>query len=164
MILNSRGCSLLILKNVSFNFSRSSPGHIHAISDRCWTWRRVLRTLVIYQMEHSKWLNSCREFFIWLEELASREKYYTGTRCMIVRGKTAGQDIRKQCVRLGQLIVHISGLTNSFGIASCVVQENISLLHWIAAGPSRKSKWERLGWDKVSPMMINVIDFIIRGR
>ena len=52
----------------------------------------------------------------------------------------------------------------SFGLESCVVQEFISLLHWIAAGLSRKSIWERLGQSKVSRMMIKMKDFMIRGR
>ena len=51
----------------------------------------------------------------------------------------------------------------SFGLASFVVQENISLLQWIAAGSPRESIGERLGEYKVSSMMIHMSNFMIRG-
>ena len=70
-------------------------------------------------------------------------------------GKIAGQDQAKLYVGFGQFFIHISGYLCSFGIASCVVQENISLLQWVAAGSSRKSIRERLGEIKVSCMMRN---------
>ena len=68
-------------------------------------------------------------------------------------GKIAGQDPRKLYVKIGRFIVNISGLINSFGLAAFVVQEYVVLLQWVAAGPSRKSIWERLGVDKVSACM-----------
>ena len=60
-------------------------------------------------------------------------------------GKIAGKDPVKLYMGKLSLIVHISGLISSFGLASFVVQENISLLHWIAAASSGKSMGERLG-------------------
>ena len=47
-------------------------------------------------------------------------------------GKIAGQDPAKLYVGFGRFFFNISGLINSFGLASCVVQKNISLLQWIA--------------------------------
>ena len=72
----------------------------------------------------------------WLEELASESNIIQACEDITQPGKTAGQDSRKLNVVLGWLIVHIYGSTSSFGLASFVVQENISLLPWIAAGPS----------------------------
>ena len=93
-----------------------------------------------------------------------REQYYTGTRDIMVAGKIAGQDQPKLYIKIGWLFVHISGSMCSFGLASCVVQENISLLQWIAAGSSRKSIRERLGEVKVSSMMRNSWFFMVWGR
>ena len=70
-------------------------------------------------------------------------------KCISVSGKIAGQDQPKLYIKIWWLFVHISGLLNSFGLASFVVQENINLLQWIAAGSSGKSIWERLNETKV---------------
>ena len=70
-------------------------------------------------------------------------------------GKIAGQHPAKLYVKMLWFFINISGYLCSFGLALCVVQENISLLQWIAAGSSRKSIRERLGEVKVSCMMRN---------
>ena len=67
--------------------------------------------------------------------------------------KIAGQDQRKLYIRFGRVFFNISWYLCSFGLASFVVRENISLLQWIAAGSFRKSSWERLGGIKVVSMM-----------
>ena len=64
-------------------------------------------------------------------------------------GKGDGEQYQGE-TSLGWLFDDISGLINSFGLSSCVAQDIISLLPWIAAGPSRKSIRERLGGFKVS--------------
>ena len=56
-----------------------------------------------------------------------------------VSGKIAGNIKVKLCGDRGRFIIHISGLVNSFGPASCLAQDIISLHQWIAAGSSRKS-------------------------
>ena len=58
-------------------------------------------------------------------------------------------------IRFGRFFFNISGYLYLFGFALFVVQENISLLQWIAAGSHRKSIRERLGEVKVSCMMRN---------
>ena len=78
--------------------------------------------------------------------------------------KIAGNIKVKLYVRFRWLLVHISGLMNSFGLASFVDQENISLLQWNAAGSSGESMRERLMPLKVSHMMIKLTDFMLRGR
>ena len=60
-------------------------------------------------------------------------------------GKIADQHPAKLYVGFGRFFIRISGYLCSFGLALYVVQENISLLQWIAAGSSRKSIRERLG-------------------
>ena len=70
----------------------------------------------------------------------------------------------KLYVCFGLLFVHISGLLSSVGLASFVVQEDISLLHWIAAAASGKSIGERLGVLKVSRIYQKMTDFMLRGR
>ena len=75
----------------------------------------------------------------WLEELASESNTIQAQEDISVSGKIAGQYQANIYVILGWLFVHISGYMYSFGLASCVVQDIISLLPWIAAGPSRKS-------------------------
>ena len=58
-------------------------------------------------------------------------------------GQIAGNIKAKPYMRLGWFFINISGLVNSFGLASCVAQGIINLLHWIATGPSGKSIRER---------------------
>ena len=82
-----------------------------------------------------------------------REQYDAGTRGIIMAGKIAGQDPAKLYVSFGWFFINIYGYLCSFGLASFVVQENINLLQWIAAGSSRKSIRERLGEIKLSCMM-----------
>ena len=77
-----------------------------------------------------------------------KEQYYTDTRGITQPGKIAGNIRPKLCMFLLRFISNISGFISSFGLA-CVAQDIISVLHWIAAGPSRTSIWERLGEDKV---------------
>ena len=93
-----------------------------------------------------------------------REQYYTGTRRYSVSGKIAGTSKVKLYIRLWWLFINISGLINSFELSSCVVSDIISMLPWIAAGPSRKSIWERLGGGKVCPLDGNLTDFMLRWR
>ena len=70
----------------------------------------------------------------------------------------------KLYVSLGWLFDDISGSMYSFGLASFVDLENIILLQWVAAGSSRKSIGERLGWNKVSHISSKLTDFMLRGR
>ena len=56
-----------------------------------------------------------------------------------VSGKIAGNIRPKLYVNFGRFFINISGSVNSFGLASFVVQDIISLLHWIAAASPRKS-------------------------
>ena len=81
---------------------------------------------------------------------------------------TAREDGRqgpvKLCVRLRWLFDHISGSMYSFGLASCVDLEFISLLQWIAAGSSGKSMGERLGGAKVREHDVKSADFAIWGQ
>ena len=91
-----------------------------------------------------------------------REQYYTGTRRYSVSGKIAGNIKVKLYVRLWWLFAHISGSMYSFELSSFVVLDIISLLHWIAAGSSRKSIWERLGGIKVSLLDENLTYFMLR--
>ena len=75
----------------------------------------------------------------WLEELASESNTIQAQEDISVSGVIAGKYPVKLCVVLGQLFVHISGLASSFGLVSFVERYMVSLLQWIAAGPSRKS-------------------------
>ena len=52
----------------------------------------------------------------------------------------------------------------SFGIASCVDLEFISLLQWIASGSPGKSMGERLGEVKVREHDVKNADFAIWGQ
>ena len=104
------------------------------------------------------------EHYTWLEELVSKSNTIQTQEDITQPGKIAGNIRPKLCVFLLWLSVHISGLSSSFGLASCVVQDIISLLHWIATGSSRKSIWERLNRLKVSWAWWNVTDFIPGGR
>ena len=85
----------------------------------------------------------------WLEELASESNTIQAQEDISVSGKIAGNIKVKLYVILWWFFINISGLINSFELSSCVVLDIISLLPWIAAGPSRKSIWERLGGIKV---------------
>ena len=78
--------------------------------------------------------------------------------------KIAGNIHVKLYVRFGWLFDDISGLLYSFDLSSCVALDMVSLLPWIAAGSSRKSIWERLGWTKVRPLDGNLTDFMLRGH
>ena len=71
----------------------------------------------------------------------------------MMAGKIAGQHPAKLYIKMWWFFNNISGYLYSFGLASFVVQESISLIQWIAAGSSRKSIRERLGETKVSCMM-----------
>ena len=75
----------------------------------------------------------------WLEELASESNTIQAQEDIMLAGKKAGNIMTKLYVRMGWLFGNISGLINSFELASFVVQDNISLHPWIAAGSSRKS-------------------------
>ena len=75
----------------------------------------------------------------WLEELASESNTIQAQEDITQQGVMAGQDPVKLYVRFRWLFVDISGLLNSFGLASFVDQDIISLLHWIAAGSPGKS-------------------------
>ena len=132
---------------------------------RCWFWQ-VLRALPAETgwrfTAGLKFLDIFMRLgprLVWYKKMARRtcfrEQYYTGTRGIMMEGKIAGQDPRQLYVIMGWFFINISGYLYSFGLASCVVQENISLLQWIAAGSSRKSIRERLGGIKVSCMMRN---------
>ena len=100
----------------------------------------------------------------WLEELASESNTIQAWEDISVSGEIAGPDPRKLYVKMWWFFIDISGLLYSFGPASFVVLEYVVLLHWIAAGPSRESIWERLGEIKVSRVHAKVTDFIIWGR
>ena len=69
-------------------------------------------------------------------------RYYCGR-------KIACPDPRTYCVWFGWLFINISGCMCSFGLASFVDLDIIRLLPCVAARPSRKSIWERLGGNKV---------------
>ena len=101
---------------------------------------------------------------IWLEELASESNIIQEQEDISSPGKTAGQHPRKQCVRFGRFIIHISGLMCSFGLASCADLEFISLLQCIAAGSSGESMGERLGYFKVREHDVKSADFAIWGQ
>ena len=103
-------------------------------------------------------------YYTWLEELVSESNTIQTQEDISVSGKIAGNIRPKLCIYLWWFIINISGFLNSFWLASCVVQDIISLLHWIAAGSSGKSIWESLRWDKISPLDRNLIDFMLRGR
>ena len=100
----------------------------------------------------------------WLEELVSKSNTIQTQEDISVSGKIAGNIKAKLCIYLWWFFINISGLVNSFGPTSCVAQDIISLLQWIAAGSSRKSIWERFRWDKVCALDANVTDFMIGGR
>ena len=86
---------------------------------------------------------------MWLEELASESNIIQAQEDVTQPGKTARPDPRKLYVKNGRFFIDISGCMCSFGLASFVDLEFISLLQWIAAGSSRKSMGERLGEVKV---------------
>ena len=75
----------------------------------------------------------------WLEELVSKSNTIQAQEDISVSGKIAGNIMVKLCGDRGRFIINISGLLSSFGPASCLVQDIISLHQWIAAGSSRKS-------------------------
>ena len=103
-------------------------------------------------------------YYTWLEELVSESNIIQTQEDISVSGKIAGNTKPKFCIYLVWFIGNISGLVSSFGLSSCVAQHIISLLHWIAAGSSRKSIWESLRWDKVSPLDRILTYFMLRGR
>ena len=59
-------------------------------------------------------------------------------------GLKAGNNRAKLCVRFGMFINDISGVVNSFELASFVAREHVIVLPWIPAGCSRKSIERRL--------------------
>ena len=65
----------------------------------------------------------------WLDELVSESNTIQAQEDITQQGVIAGTDPVKLNVVLGWLLVHISGLLNSFGLASFVCTQNISLLH-----------------------------------
>ena len=83
----------------------------------------------------------------WLEELASESNTIQAQEDITQAGKIAGKTRAKLYVILRRFIINISGLVNLFGLALGVAQGIISLLHWIATGPSGKSIGERTRWD-----------------
>ena len=70
----------------------------------------------------------------WLEELASESNTIQAQEDITSPGKTAGTDPRKLYMTFDRFFIDISGSMYSFGLASCVDLEFISLLQWIAAG------------------------------
>ena len=79
-------------------------------------------------------------------------------------GKIAGRDPAKLYMIIGWLLVNISGLLSSFGLALCMGLEEVVLLLWIAAAPSGKSMWPRSMWTKLSRMHAIMLDFSIWGH
>ena len=75
----------------------------------------------------------------WLEELASDSNTIQAQEDIMSARVMASNIKLKLYMGKRSLIINISGSMYSFGLASCVAQDIISLLHWIAAGPSRKS-------------------------
>ena len=75
----------------------------------------------------------------WLEELASESNTIQAQEDISVSGKIAGNIRAKLYMRFGRFFIDISGSMCSFGLASFVDLEFISLLQWIAAGSPRKS-------------------------
>ena len=59
----------------------------------------------------------------WLEELASERNTIQAREDISVSGKIAGQDPRKQYVKMCWFLIDISGCISSFGLAACVAQE-----------------------------------------
>ena len=59
----------------------------------------------------------------WLEELASESNIMQAQEDITLPGKTAGQEPRKQYVKIRWLFIDISGVMFSFGLALCVVLE-----------------------------------------
>ena len=100
----------------------------------------------------------------WLEELASDSNTIQAQEDITSPGKTAGPDPRKLYVTFGRFFIDISGLMCSFGLASFVDLEFISLLQWIAAGSCGKSMGERLGYFKVREHDVKSADFAIWGQ
>ena len=75
----------------------------------------------------------------WLEEFASESNTIQAQEDNM-QARVMASNIRpKLYVNSRWLFDHISGLTNSFDLASFVNLDMISLLPWIAAGSSRKS-------------------------
>ena len=101
---------------------------------------------------------------MWLEELASESNTIQAQEDITQPGKIAGQYPVKLYMFLWWFSINISGSVSSFGLSSCVARDIISLHQWIAAGPSRKSIWERFRWDNVCQHDGSVADFMIRGR
>ena len=70
------------------------------------------------------------ELHTWLEELASESntiqaqgKYYSA-------GKTGASDPVKLCVGFGKFFIDNFGLTNSFGLGSCMQRDMVILHDW----------------------------------
>ena len=82
-------------------------------------------------------LSSCSDK--WLEELASESNNIQAQEDIMLARVMTSNIRAKLYVLLGWLFDDISRLMYSFEVASCVVQDIISLLPWVAAGSSRKS-------------------------
>ena len=67
-------------------------------------------------------------YYTWLEELVSESNTIQTQEDISVSGKIAGNTKPKLCIYLVWFIGNISGFLNSFWLASCVVQDIISLL------------------------------------
>ena len=172
------GSRLLWCKILSVCFRRLQRGHLENPYERAWGRPRFRAWWKCGRFHHQKPLDKgtwtprspgvCADAqcckITWLEELASESNTIQAQEDISVSGKIAGNMRPKLYVFLWWFFFNISGLVNSFGLSSCVVQENISLLHWIAAGSSRKSIWEWLIQVKVSRMMIKMTYFMLRGR
>ena len=78
-------------------------------------------------------------FRTWLEELAFREQYYTGTKIYYSAGVIAGRNPGKLYMKIGRFLINISGYLCSFGTALFVVQDIGSVQVVVAAGWPRKS-------------------------
>ena len=72
------------------------------------------------------------------------EQYYTGTRRYCCAGKIAGKIRVKLCMIFWWFFFDISSIMNSFGPASRLPQDIISLHPWNAAGPPGNIMGQRI--------------------
>ena len=100
----------------------------------------------------------------WLEELASESNTIQAQED-IMSARVMASNIRvKLYILLGWLFNNISGLTNSFGFSSFVNLDMVSLLQWIAAASSTKIHMRKIRRNQGLVSMMELIDFMIRGR
>ena len=111
---------------------------LHIIEiEEFWIWRRF-RTPNNLPRTHERALTR-NGFYTWLEEIASESNTIQAQED-IMSARVMVSNIRaKLYINLRWLFANISGLMCSFELASFVVLDVISLLHWIATGSSRKS-------------------------